>query len=230
MALFLVVAMVAPVGGEGLAGAASTLAVRTPPIAAIPGGVSTPAPIARVDPALASSSAGSAVATGGVGVQHEATSVADAANTDLDSKTMTATPPGVPATVSVGEFLVRWAHLLDPDLPEGVGVVAVATALAEQGSLGDDVDLDRPLNEGDVVQFVAQIGVRLTTLHDDRPLPPASVDAFFDRFGEFLSGEQGAGLVFSRAACDPDTQTAAGEEGRAAGDPTGATAKPSPRP
>ena len=110
--------------------------------------------------------------------------------------------PAEVATVPVGAFLLRWAHLLDPDLPQDIDAGAAALALVDQGRLGDEVDLERPLTEGDVVGFISQIGVQLTTLHEDRPLPPAGVDAFFVRFGEFLGGEQGAALVFARIGCD----------------------------
>lgn len=202
-----------------------------PALVAVWGALSASTTFSRVETAPAAAALnGTTVAQHKVAAQRGATPAHDTPPTEVDDQTMTPGRSVVPATVSVGEFLLRWARLLDPELPEGAGVVAVAAALAEQGNLGDDVDLDRPVTEGDVVGFIAQIGYRWTTLHADRPLPPASIEAFFDRFGQFVSGEHGAGLVFSRAACEPEAPSVAGVDGRAGGDLSGTTTKPSLRP
>jgi hypothetical protein len=98
----------------------------------------------------------------------------------------TAVPTGADAgsdTLSVGDFLLRYAQAMKLPLGEGVGPEEAVAEMKAQGLVEESVDPSLTLTEGDVVRFASRVGLRLTTLNEDRVFPASKVDSFFDSFG-----------------------------------------------
>ena len=125
-------------------------------------------------------------------------------------------PPREPRgseTVSVGDFLLRCAGVMALSLPEEAGPEKAAEALKQRGLLQGDVDLGRPLTEGDVVRLASRLGICLTTLEEDRPLTAGLLDSFFATFGGVLKksgsapGSDEDPCAADRAGREPDAET-----------------------
>jgi len=131
-----------------------------------------------------------------------------AAGTDAPAKI------AVAGTVTVGEFLVRYARAMRLPVATTAGQEEILAELKDRGLIAAEEPVDRALTEGDVVRFASRAGLRLTTLDAERLFPTAKVDSFFDTFGGVLgnpdvtapgTGLPGAGdaLGVGTDTCDP---------------------------
>ena len=80
--------------------------------------------------------------------------------------------------MSVGQFLIELARVLDPALPDGVTVDTAVAVLASAGlDVNAEIDVQQALTEKDIVRFTSGIGLTVRTLHPDNLFPAAKLDA-----------------------------------------------------
>lgn len=110
-----------------------------------------------------------------------------------------------PNAVAVGDFLVKYARAVGVPLARDAGPVQAAAELTALGLVAEEVDLSRPLTEGDVVRIASRSGLRLRTMDAGRLFTADRVDPFFQAFsGSLGSGDGQDGAVFEETTCDPD--------------------------
>ena len=118
-------------------------------------------------------------------------------------------------TVTVGEFLVRYAHAMKLPVAANAGQDEILSEMKDRGVIAANEPVDRPLTEGDVVRFASRSGLRLTTLDAERLFTSAKVDSFFDTFGGVLGTPDvtapgtelpgtGDALTVGTDTCDPN--------------------------
>ncbi|MFQ5718672.1 MAG: hypothetical protein ACE5IK_03905 [Acidobacteriota bacterium] len=85
----------------------------------------------------------------------------------------------VEKSLTVGEFVIELAGLIEPDLPGSITLEVAAEHLRRAGlDLAPDMDPGRPLTEGDIVRFSAAVGLQgVTTRHPDRRFPADKLDS-----------------------------------------------------
>jgi len=112
-----------------------------------------------------------------------------------------------PATVAVGDFLVRYARAVGVSLAPSAGPDQAVAELAALGLVAADVDLSKVLTEGDVVRLASRSGLRLRTLDGGRLFTADRVGPFFQTFGSSLGNGGGSagqdGQVLEETTCDP---------------------------
>jgi hypothetical protein len=118
-------------------------------------------------------------------------------------------PSAVSGSISVGDFLVRMAKVLDPKLPDGATAEEAVASLKESGvTVPGDMQAGRALTEGDVVRFASAAGLRLKTLDPNELFPAAKVDAL----GNLLGSQ--AGVDRGDPARSGDGSVLAGNDGQ----------------
>jgi hypothetical protein len=117
----------------------------------------------------------------------------------------TSAEPAPSGAITVGQFLIEMARILDPELPTDLSLELAVESLAATGlAVPEDMEHEATLTEGGVVRFASAVGVRLKSLDPTGLFPAEKVEPLGLLLRDGLSGNTGTVAAVLNQEGDPN--------------------------